>query len=248
MANNLVAFRKSLGLSQKDFAASLGIGQTTYNGYEKGNREPRSDFWVKVAKMYNVSVDYLMGYTDQPNGSRNNTNKNSAPFLSNEALEVANLYELASTDVKAAVRAVLSIGGVRSAPIVVSKPKKIIPIFNTAAGSGDPESDIGWETYETENLKADFAIHVVGNSMEPLLPDGSVALGVRRMPRDGEVAAFRLDGEFLVKQVCQDSEGNVYLFSVNRNRSDADQTIWRSSGRDLWCFGTILCDRVPLPD
>ena len=235
---NLIALRESRGVSRKELAESLGIPYTTLRNYENDQREPGHKLLVDIAHIFRVSVDELVG---------NQTNTKSAPFLSNEALDIVSRYEAATPEIKAAVRAVLSVVTVTT-PITVSAPKKVIPIFNTAAGSGDPESDIGWETYETENLKADFAIHVVGNSMEPLLPDGSVALGVRRMPRDGEVAAFRLDGEFLVKQVCQDSEGNVYLFSVNRNRSDADQTIWRSSGRDLWCFGTILCDRVPLPD
>lgn len=235
---NLISLRESRGVSRKELAESLGIPYTTLRNYETDQREPGHKLLIDIANTFQVSVDELVG---------NQTNKKSAPALSAETQDIVNRYEAATPEIRAAVRAVLSVVEVRTSNIVAA-PKKVIPIFNTAAGSGDPESDIGWETYETENLKADFAIHVVGNSMEPLLPDGSVALGVRRMPRDGEVAAFRLDGEFLVKQVCQDSEGNVYLFSVNRNRSDADQTIWRSSGRDLWCFGTILCDRVPLPD
>ena len=36
MYKNLKAFRESIGITQKDFAASLGIGLTTYNGYETG--------------------------------------------------------------------------------------------------------------------------------------------------------------------------------------------------------------------
>ena len=138
----------------------------------------------------------------------------------------------------------------------VAKARKVVPIrqtrwvpcYNSAAGTGDPEPDEQPGMAETENPQADFAVHIVGNSMEPLLPDGSVALGMNRKPQDGEVGAFRVDGMFTVKQVCVDSEGNTYLFATNRERSDADQTIRYNSGRDLWCYGTILCDKVPLPD
>lgn len=248
MADNLKAFRKSLKLSQKEFASSLGLSTTTYNNYETGTRQPRSDFWISAAQRYGVSVDYLMGYTDDPAPVKEN--KNSAPSVSEEALKIARQYDDASPVIQAAVKAVLAAREAVQkpiAPVVPVKPLRKIPYFNAAAGSGDPAPDIAWDYYETDNQRADFAIHVVGNSMDPLLPDGSVALGIKRMPYDGEVGAFRLDGQFLVKQVCQDDVGNIYLFSTNRKRKDADQIVWHDSGRDLWCFGTILCAKVPLP-
>lgn len=66
MYKNLKALRQSLNMTQKEFASSLGIGYTTYNGYETGVRDPKSDFWVAVAQKYNVTIDYLMGYSDDP--------------------------------------------------------------------------------------------------------------------------------------------------------------------------------------
>lgn len=66
MYKNLKAFRESIGITQKDFAASLGIGLTTYNGYETGARDPKSDFWIAVAQKYGVTIDYLMGYSNDP--------------------------------------------------------------------------------------------------------------------------------------------------------------------------------------
>lgn len=68
MYKNLKALRQSLNMTQKEFAASLGIGYTTYNGYETGVRDPKSDFWVAVAQKYDVTIDYLMGYSDDPRG------------------------------------------------------------------------------------------------------------------------------------------------------------------------------------
>lgn len=66
MYGNLRIFRESLKLTQREFAASLSIGLTTYNGYETGARDPKSDFWISVAKKYHVSIDYLMGFSDDP--------------------------------------------------------------------------------------------------------------------------------------------------------------------------------------
>lgn len=76
--------------------------------------------------------------------------------------------------------------------------------------------------------------------MEPYLPDGSVALAVRGQIEDGEVGVFVLDGEMFCKQFCMDHMGNIYLFSLNRARSDADQTIWHDSNRGLYYVGKVL--------
>ncbi len=65
----MIAFRKSLKMTQKAFAESIGVSRTTYNNYETGVREPKSDFWIAISNKYNVTVDYLMGVSDDPKGS-----------------------------------------------------------------------------------------------------------------------------------------------------------------------------------
>ena len=70
MYMNLKILRKSMKMTQKDFAASLGIGYTTYNGYGTGAREPKSDCWLAVAQKDNVMIDYLMGYTNSPHETK----------------------------------------------------------------------------------------------------------------------------------------------------------------------------------
>ena len=70
MYDNLIALRKSLGLDQKEFAESVGYKRTTYANYESGVRAPSSDFWIAVSKKYGVSIDYLMGVSDEPYPSK----------------------------------------------------------------------------------------------------------------------------------------------------------------------------------
>ena len=50
----------------KEAAAALGIPYTTYINYDKGNYEPSMDQLIKFAKYFDVSVDYLIGKTDDP--------------------------------------------------------------------------------------------------------------------------------------------------------------------------------------
>ena len=237
--------REKVGLSQKSLAEMLGIPANTFNGYETGKHDPKSELLIRIAKCCDCTTDFLLGLPEK---------QNSAPSFSNEALLILDMYEAAEPVIKAAVKAVLEAGASSTAPSSIpnivpisATPKRRIPHFAAAGGKGDPASDVAWDYYETEDQLADFAVRVVGDSMEPYIHDGADVLGTRRMPRDGEIGVFRLDGEFLVKQVCTDSQGNVYLFALNRAREDADQTIWHDAGRDLWCFGTVLMPRMPLP-
>lgn len=59
----LKILREESGLSQNDISVKLGIGRTTYTGYERGNIEPPSDKLQKLADIFHVSTDYLLGRT-----------------------------------------------------------------------------------------------------------------------------------------------------------------------------------------
>jgi MerR family transcriptional regulator, light-induced transcriptional regulator len=53
--------RKNKGLTQKDAAKLLGIGQTTIANYENGTRVPDLMKVSEIADLYKVSVDFLLG-------------------------------------------------------------------------------------------------------------------------------------------------------------------------------------------
>ncbi len=133
------------------------------------------------------------------------------------------------------------------------KETKIIPLYSTPAAAGYASPALGddYEDYSVPyDSRADFAVKIDGDSMEPYIADGSIALCKRgAIIHDGDVGLFFVDGDMKCKQYCQDSEGNVYLFSANRKRSDADVHIKASSGVTLLCFGKVLLNTViPLPE
>lgn len=102
---NLKALRESLSMSQKDFAASIGIRQTTYNGYETGAREPKSDFWITVAEKYGVTIDYLMGFSNDPH--RTSSGKKITPLYSSEAMKIAKDFDTLDSHGQSAVRGLM---------------------------------------------------------------------------------------------------------------------------------------------
>ena len=53
--------RKVKGLTQEQVASYLGVHRTTYNRYEKGLRAPDLDTVSKLATLFDVSTDFLLG-------------------------------------------------------------------------------------------------------------------------------------------------------------------------------------------
>ena len=54
------------GLTQEQIARFLHVSQNTYSQYEIGTTRFPLDVVVKLAEYYNVSMDYLVGLTDDP--------------------------------------------------------------------------------------------------------------------------------------------------------------------------------------
>ena len=63
-AERLKELRKQSHLTQVELAKRLGIGQSSYADWERGKKNPTQDNLVKLAQILNVSVDYLVGNTE----------------------------------------------------------------------------------------------------------------------------------------------------------------------------------------
>ncbi|WP_206457859.1 helix-turn-helix domain-containing protein [Anaerovorax sp. IOR16] len=63
-SDRLIELRSERGLTQQKFGDLLNITRSTIASYEKENREPKYDILITIAKFFNVSIDYLLGYTN----------------------------------------------------------------------------------------------------------------------------------------------------------------------------------------
>ena len=63
---NLRAIREDKDIKQKEIAKYLNVSQNTYSQYETGIISLTSEVLIKLANYYDVSIDYLLDRTDNP--------------------------------------------------------------------------------------------------------------------------------------------------------------------------------------
>ena len=123
-------------------------------------------------------------------------------------------------------------------------PKRIV-LFDMAvcAGRGDfiegqTASEEIDEQIETNNLEADYALRISGESMEPTLHNGCIVL-VKRIeePEDTQVVVVNVDGNTMVKRYCI-SDGKAML--VPDNKDGRFETIPLDGEREVRFQGLVL--------
>ena len=65
LSERLCALRNERDLTQLLAAEGMGIAFSTYRRYEKNEREPTASVLVQMADFYDVTLDYLVGRSDE---------------------------------------------------------------------------------------------------------------------------------------------------------------------------------------
>ena len=58
--------REDLDKTQKELAQALHCSQQVYSNYELGQRDIPTDILIKLSQYYDVSVDYILGISNNP--------------------------------------------------------------------------------------------------------------------------------------------------------------------------------------
>jgi len=110
-AERFKLLRELKGWTQDEAAEALEVSRSTIAGYEANSKKrvPREETLVKIAESFGVSIDYLLGRTDDPL-----PNKNAWDFLldssifSEEELDMIKKFRSATKDKQNAVRTLLT--------------------------------------------------------------------------------------------------------------------------------------------
>ena len=58
--------REDRDMKQRELASFLNCSQQVYSNYELGQRDIPTDVLIKLSAFYQVSVDYILGITNNP--------------------------------------------------------------------------------------------------------------------------------------------------------------------------------------
>ena len=58
---NLAELRKESGYDQKKLGELLGVSYHSISSYERGRSQPNHEMLIRIAKLFDVSLDYLLG-------------------------------------------------------------------------------------------------------------------------------------------------------------------------------------------
>ncbi len=61
LSNKIKELREMRGLTQADIAKSIGLTRSSVNAWEMGLSVPSTPYIVELAKLFEVSTDYLLG-------------------------------------------------------------------------------------------------------------------------------------------------------------------------------------------
>ena len=65
-SERLKMLRTAHNVTQKSVADAVGMSELGYQRYEYGTREPAYKYLIALADYFDVSIDYLVGRSDDP--------------------------------------------------------------------------------------------------------------------------------------------------------------------------------------
>lgn len=238
--DRLIKTRKEHGYTREALAQELGISKFTLRNYELEATEPGHTFLKLISDFFNVSVDYLMELTDEKEVLHTFRLRSSEQNMIEQyrtldphgkdmvdtvlEKEVDRIKEL-----KASQATVMELSGEPSSKCILAYYGKI-----AAAGKSYEFNDVMAGTIECpltkESQRADYAIGVSGDSMEPTFYDGDIVYVKKDVrPETGDIGIFQKDNGIYIKEV-----GENELISHNTKYKAI------TDDGDIVCLGKVI--------
>ena len=211
-------FRDQRGLTQKELADLIEMGNTTIANYEKGFRTPKKNTLFKIANALNVTIDDLFPILKQSDNSIIESVEEILYQLDPEPYQ-RNVLTCAERQLEEQKQAKKRLAEVHD--IVVEYIAYNYYDQPVSAGTGQYLNEVQIETIQLPvKVDADFVCPIYGDSMEPDYKSGDyvfVKLTVE-LP-SGTVGVFDYEGEAYIKQLIIEKD-KAYLRSFNKNYKD----------------------------
>lgn len=211
-------FRDQRGLTQKELADLIEMGNTTIANYEKGFRTPKKNTLFKIANALNVTIDDLFPILKQSDNSIIESVEEILSQLDPEPYQ-RNVLTCAERQLEEQKQAKKRLAEVHE----VSVQYFAYNYYDqpVSAGTGQYLNEVQIETIQLPvKVDADFVCPIYGDSMEPDYKSGDyvfVKLTVE-LP-SGTVGVFDYEGEAYIKQLIIE-KNKAYLRSFNKKYKD----------------------------
>ena len=226
--------RKELNLTQPQLAEIVGVSKGTIGNYESNLCSPNEKVLFKLFSALNCDANFLYQDNIKEKGSENGKR------ITAKETEIINKYRRLDDHGAKVVDFVLEEEYNRS----IEEESESMPVikirhsfYKVSAGVGfDLGDEDEWEEIEIpdtpESRRADFALTIKGNSMEPAYFDGEIVLVKAQPAVDiGETGIFIVNGSGYIKK-----NGGDRLISVNPEYKD----ILFSEGDIISCAGKVI--------
>lgn len=227
-------FRDQRGLTQKELADLIEMGNTTIANYEKGFRTPKKNTLFKIANALNVTIDDLFPILKQSDNSIIESVEEILSQLDPEPYQhnVLTYAEGQLEEQKQAKKRLSEVHDIFVEYIAYNYYDQPV-----SAGTGQYLNEVQIETIQLPvKVDADFVCPIYGDSMEPDYKSGDyvfVKLTVELPSKT--VGVFDYEGEAYIKQLVIEKD-KAYLRSFNKKYKD----IPINSNSDFRIIGKVV--------
>lgn len=229
--------REYAGLTQEELGKLVGVTGSAITNYEKENSHPKEEIMYALINALKVDPNFLF---------QDCVKIKKAPSLSDEALKIAKYYDKLDRWGKQVVNSVIRDETARcenaKKRMIAAKEEEEdshvieMPSYLQSASAGygnwlEEAEEITITVPDTPmTRRADFAIRVSGDSMEPKYSDGDLVFVKKQDDVEvGEYGIWIVDGCAYLKK-----RGIDKLISLNRQYPDVEQ------GEDVHCVGKVI--------
>lgn len=230
LGDRIRKLRESRNMTQTELSEILGMKTyTTVSKWEKNENFPKGKDLKKLAEIFNVTSDYLLGLSDTKLGKI--TTQNEHP----EILTIYNQLEEPKQE---------KVLDYAKEQLEEQNNSKIVSIFDkpqdddyitdyveglVAAGHGTfQEDNLHMEVkLRAEDVPEDYdtIAKVAGDSMEPMIEDNDLLfIKVTNQVDINDIGIFQINGKNFVKKLKRDYNGGWYLQSLNNSYEEIHLT------------------------
>ena len=215
VGSKIRALREARNITPEELATKLGVSRVAVNRYETGARKANQDTLFDLAKIFNVSINDFFPNTTSIGNSQDLIDIYEQLLPERQK----RVYNYATTQLSKQKNAYSS---------TIGENRHVVYLYGAvSAGTGEyiPQDEDKPEKAIVEGVVPDhdFAVRVNGDSMEPIFTNQQI-IYVNKTDksdvRNNQFIIAELNGEFFVKKLHMDNDGDIKLISLNKKYSD----------------------------